>query len=136
MNTIKADLFLASFIFILMKCSNDDKQLPVKSQSEIRRKYDTVAFNKRYFPETAECEHFKNGRLQIDSLSYECAIVKVSSVDTFLATSKYSRLWICNLPPILLIKGDSILLSGKIYSIGGSESPPGWPTVVNEVITK
>ena len=46
---------------------------------------------------------------------------------------KYKFLWPCNLPD-LVKPGDSVLLSGILYSIGGDEKLPGVPIIISKIL--
>ncbi|WP_315815806.1 hypothetical protein [Paraflavitalea speifideaquila] len=66
----------------------------------------------------------------------EYAVLKSNERDTFLATSKYVRMWVCNLPPMSVKINDTIVISGVVYDILGSERVKGWPTVLTKMVTK
>lgn len=99
--------------------------------SERRSRFET-----QYIVDTSKCWQHSLGRMQIDSFKCEYAFARTSSVDTFFATGKYRRLWICNMPAFQKKAGDTILISGYIYDTDGSERTPGAPCILTEIYTK
>lgn len=99
-------------------------------------KFDTSRFNKKYDLDSSGCPMFYKGRYLKEKLTDEYAVVKRNDNIAVLATSKYERLWVCKLPASQLSVNDTIVVTGVIYHISGSESMPGWPTVLTSIRTK
>jgi hypothetical protein len=99
-------------------------------------KFDTSRFNKKYDLDFSTCKLFFGERDIEERLSDEYAIVKRNDKYTILATSKYERLWVCKLSPHLVKVNDTVVVTGLVYAILGSERMPGRPTVLTGMIAK
>lgn len=127
--------------FILLACTwhcNQPSHQIDTINSPTINKVDTSGFKNKFIIDTLNCEQFYAGNQIKEILVNEYAIVNKSSVDTLLSTARYTRLWICNFSfnQIPTHINDTVIISGIVYSIGGSEGRSGWPTVLNKIATK
>ena len=98
--------------------------------------YDSIKYDKIINIDTTGCwRHKFNNKLK-DSLINEKAVVKVEYGNIFFKTAKYERLWVCksNFPAWLFNYNDTLLISANVYSIGGAESMPGQPAILQKLI--
>jgi len=131
-------LYLLIVLAGIISCQNRNESDAKVAPNTINKSVfkDTIIFDHIVYIDTINCYQFRLGRTPKDTLLNEYCVVRENSVDTFLSTTKYQKLWLCNKPLLKLNVNDTILVSGIIYSIGGSESVPGWPTVLYQIRLK
>jgi len=125
-------LVLVQFFSCDNRNNNDGKVLPKISTEKV----DTTIFSQIVLIDTSNCMQFYVGRMQESILVNEKSIVRKNISNTYLSTNRYRRLWVCNFPELKLNINDTVLVSGIVYSVGGSEGMPGYPTVVYQIRLK
>jgi hypothetical protein len=93
---------------------------------------DAAKFNKSFVPDTIGCSWITREREGIDSLIFKKLVVQTSS-DTFLATSRYRRLWTCKIPSEIMVPGDTIVVSGIVYKLYAYEKGMGFPALITSI---
>jgi hypothetical protein len=136
------------FLVLLCACKNKplEEKVPDKSSSDSKNVIvtftDTVDFsffNKTIIPDTITCEGFgfykrepkyilenKKVRIKENDLKVYRGLILETNELTF---------WVCN-PDKEAYKniGDTIVVSAFAYGIGGSESAPGFPTLLKKIL--
>ena len=109
--------YIISFFLYLLFLSCDSKDKNKITDLQIKDsiiKYDTIKFNRSLLPDTSGCSWITEKRVALDTLKFEKAIVLATS-DTFLATTKYKRLFYCTLASHFMVPNDTVLISGFVY---------------------
>ncbi len=128
---------LSYLVLAIISCKNktNDGKLTENTIASASSSYDTVKYNKQVLLDTTGCSWIFEGREILDTLVYEQAFVRAYE-DTFLATKKFKRLVICNLPVKLLQPNDTVLLSGLVYKMYSSEQFLGFPAAIKEILLR